>query len=149
MGMTLTVPILRHSDTFTMECTDNNLRGDVTVRCWDGEISLLNEGCYTYCDPGLHLVNGFLVSTEELSHGDIHMIGCPKHDFSGNLVLICTDGEIETFLDGCYSNCDGGLYSLSNKGEIINISVPSSIHEEEIIVNCEGEYVGEVEFKCV
>lgn len=139
---------LAHMAEYNVTCPGNTV-GNVTLQCWDSQVTTINGSCNLNCEAGeMELRVGDttgMIYFGELNHSETNETDCePDTNFTGKITLGCHRGTLSVVAGECKRHC---LPSKIGPG-VKAVNYPRFDHETELAVPCEPGFAGELLLNC-
>mmetsp|Transcript_733 Transcript_733/g.1395 ORF Transcript_733/g.1395 Transcript_733/m.1395 type:complete len:1363 (+) Transcript_733:131-4219(+) len=137
-------PDLNNTDEIRLPCApSNNFTNNVTLRCYRGEVTIVEGVCRRHCLEGSIGPGVKAVDRPRLLDMSRVVLSC-NEGFTGDLELECDDGNVTLLSGECMMHCAANTV-MSNGVELHH---PNMTHNSTMNITCPAGYTGFVDVTC-
>ncbi|CAK9015044.1 unnamed protein product [Durusdinium trenchii] len=132
-----------HGQNQTLQCNPG-YDGYFLIQCVDGEVIHLEGMCHMDCIVGTITSNTITLPHVAMKHGENTTVECPIETHTGNITVLCDDGQAKMVEGFCGLNCSAG--SIRSNGALVRY--PGIPHYERLTPGMILARVDMIEFRC-
>lgn len=132
-----------HGQNQTLQCNPG-YDGYFLIQCVDGEVIHLEGMCHMDCIVGTITSNTITLPHVAMKHGENTTVECPIETHTGNITVLCDDGQAKMVEGFCGLNCSAG--SIRSNGALVRY--PGIPHYERLNISCPAPWGDMIEFRC-
>lgn len=145
-GASFVTRTIDHNTSYIEQCRAPYV-GNVTVSCWDGNLTAIS-GCQAGCTANnTVLPNGAVISSPDLKSGELYFgAHCPTN-YVGPVVLKCENAVVKVESGTCSAPCARGRFTASTGFQIVYLQ--DLLSNETVPFSCPPGFSGGGFLRCV